>query len=95
MIVDYSFIRHKNLLVNELYTEGGVYSYQKGVNWVAMLALVLGILPNVAGFFVAIEVLGKDAVPSWLSNLYNYAWFVGFGVSGLIYWLLMKKRATN
>lgn len=95
MIVDYFFIRHKNLLVHELYTEGGIYSYQKGVNWVATLALVLGILPNVAGFFMAIDVLGKDAVPSWLSNLYNYAWFVGFGVSGLVYWLLMKKRATN
>ncbi len=91
MIVDYFFIRHKKLLVNELYTEGGVYSYQKGVNWVAMLALVLGILPNVAGFFVAIEVLGKDAVPEWIAHLYNYAWFVGFAVSGLVYWLLMKK----
>lgn len=92
MIVDYFFIRQKKLLVNELYTEGGVYSYQKGINWVAMFALVLGILPNVAGFFVAIDVLEKDAVPSWLSNLYNYAWFVGFAVSGLVYWFLMKKK---
>ena len=92
MIVDYFFIRHKNLSVNDLYTEGGIYSYQKGINWAAMIALVLGILPNVAGFFEAINVLSKDAVPTWLSGLYNYAWFVGFAVSGLVYWVLMKKR---
>ncbi|MBL7815971.1 MAG: NCS1 family nucleobase:cation symporter-1 [Saprospiraceae bacterium] len=92
MIVDYFFIRHKNLSVNDLYTEGGVYSYSKGVNWAAMLALVLGILPNVAGFFVAIDVLPKGSVPTWLSNLYNYAWFVGFAVSGFVYWFLMRRK---
>ncbi len=93
LIVDYFFIRHKKLIVNELYTEGGIYSYRNGVNWAAMIALVLGILPNVAGFFEAIDVLPKDAVPMWLSGLYNYAWFVGFGVSGIVYWFLMKKQA--
>ena len=92
LIVDYFFIRHKKLIVNELYTEGGIYSYKNGINWAAMIALVLGILPNVAGFFEAIEVLPKDAVPMWLSGLYNYAWFVGFGVSSVVYWFLMKKR---
>ena len=91
MIVDYFFIRQKQLIVNDLYAERGIYSYRKGFNSAAIVALILGILPNVAGFLVAIKLLSADAVPSWLAGFYNYAWFVGFGVSGVVYWFLMKK----
>ena len=93
MIVDYFFIRQKQLIVNDLYAERGIYSYRKGFNSAAIVALILGILPNVAGFLVAIKLLSADAVPSWLAGFYNYAWFVGFGVSGVVYWFLMKKMA--
>ncbi len=93
MIADYYFIRHKILNVNDLYTsESGQYNYSNGINWVAIIALVAGILPNVIGFLTTIDVVAKDTFPLWLSDLYNYAWFVGFGVSGCIYWLLMKKK---
>jgi len=30
--------------------------------------------------------------PDWITGLYHYAWFVGFGISGLAYWLLMKRN---
>ena len=60
-----------------------------------MFALVLGILPNVPGFLEAIEVMSKDAVPMWLAGLYNYAWFVGFGVSGVVYGFLMWKNKNT
>jgi nucleobase:cation symporter-1, NCS1 family len=93
MIVDYYFIRHKILDVNDLYkSENGQYNYTNGINWAAVIALVVGILPNIVGFLTNIDVVAKGTFPIWLSDLYNYAWFVGFGVSGIIYWLLMRQK---
>ncbi|MBD0298453.1 MAG: NCS1 family nucleobase:cation symporter-1 [Flavisolibacter sp.] len=91
MIADYFFIRHQQLNVQDLYKSDGVYAYKGGFNQYALIALLLGILPNVPGFFTTIGVISKDAVWPWLSGLYNYAWFTGFFVSGLTYLLLMKK----
>ncbi|MFL9483390.1 NCS1 family nucleobase:cation symporter-1 [Chitinophagaceae bacterium LWZ2-11] len=90
MIIDYYFIHKKQLVVNDLYNHKGIYSFSKGFNSVAVIALIIGILPNVPGFLTTVKVLDADAVPHWISGLYSYAWFVGFGVSGLVYWMLMK-----
>ena len=95
MIADYYFIRKKQLVVEDLYKRKGIYSFTGGVNNAAIIALLLGILPNVPGFFITIKVLSADAVPQWISHLYNYAWFVGFLVSGFVYWGMMKKRSLR
>ncbi len=29
-----------------------------------------------------------------LVDLYNYAWFTGLAIAGLVYWILMKGRVT-
>ncbi len=92
MIADYYFIRNKNLNVNELYQLKGEYSFGNGFNKIAIIALIIGILPNVPGFLINIKVIDKDAVWNWVAQLYNYAWFVGFFVSGLVYLVLMKKE---
>ncbi len=93
MIVDYFFIRKKELIVDELYSYKGRYTYTNGFNRNALIALVVGILPNVPGFFTTIGVIEKDFFPNWLSGLYNYAWFVGFFVSGILYYRLMKRNS--
>jgi nucleobase:cation symporter-1, NCS1 family len=90
MIVDYFVIRRQQLQVNDLYKVHGNYSYQKGFNQIALIALLLGILPNVPGFFITIKVINKESVWPWLGNLYSYAWFVGFFISGISYLLMMK-----
>jgi nucleobase:cation symporter-1, NCS1 family len=92
LIADYYFIRKKELSVNDLYREKGKYTYNDGYNNAAIIALVAGILPNVPGFLLAIKLISKDVFPVWVSELYNYAWFVGFFMSGLIYYVLMKNR---
>jgi NCS1 family nucleobase:cation symporter-1 len=92
MIADYYFIRKKHLVVDELYKSKGAYSFTNGFNNAAIIALLLGILPNVPGFFITIKVLAATAVPEWIAHLYNYAWFVGFLVSAFVYWGMMKKR---
>lgn len=95
MIADYFFIRKQNLVAEDLYRHGGAYSYQNGFNNKALIALLLGILPNLPGFLLQIKVVSSTAFPSWISDLYNYAWFVGFFVAGLVYLLLMKPVSKN
>ena len=95
MIADYYFIRKQQLNVNDLYTHDGQYGFKNGFNSKAIIALLLGILPNVPGFLVTIKLISPDSVPVWISNLYHYAWFVGFFVSASLYFLLMKKYRTR
>jgi NCS1 family nucleobase:cation symporter-1 len=92
MIVDYYFIRKQTLIVDDLYNSKGIYSFSNGFNTKAIWALLLGIVPNVPGFLLTIKLVDNTVFPEWISSLYSYAWFVGFGISGFIYWLLMKKK---
>jgi nucleobase:cation symporter-1, NCS1 family len=92
MIVDYYFLRKKELNLNELYNPKGQYSYSNGFNFIAVIALVAGILPNVPGFLTTTKVLDKNLVWDWVSALYNYAWFVGFFVSGVLYYVMMNAN---
>lgn len=91
LIADYYFIRKQQLNVDDLYRHDGQYGFKNGFNSKAIIALLLGILPNVPGFLVTIKLISPGSVPVWISNLYHYAWFVGFFVSGILYILLMRS----
>ena len=92
MIADYFFIRKKELKPEDLYKEKGVYTYSNGFNPKAIIALLAGIIPNGPGFLVQIKLIDPTVFPGWINHLYNYAWFVGFGISGLAYYILMRKE---
>ena len=64
------------------------------LNVAAIVALLLGILPNLPGFLLQIKVVSGTAFPVWVSGLYNYAWFVGFFVSGITYIIMMRSYKT-
>jgi len=83
MVCDYFLIRHTELDVNSLYHREGAYHYTKGINPRAVVALALG---------VAIALIGLAVKP--LHFLYDYAWFDGFFMAGIVYLLLMKIPAT-
>jgi NCS1 family nucleobase:cation symporter-1 len=91
MIADYYFIRKQQLVVSEMYEPLGQYSFTNGFNKFAIIALLLGILPNVPGFLLQIKLVSSEAFPAWISQLYNYAWFVGFFVSGITYLIFMRN----
>jgi NCS1 family nucleobase:cation symporter-1 len=95
MIADYYFIRKQQLSVDELYKIKGKYTFGNGYNKFAIIALFLGVMPNVPGFLLQIKVISANAFPDWISHLYNYAWFVGFFVSGILYWGLMKNKINR
>jgi NCS1 family nucleobase:cation symporter-1 len=76
LIADYWIVRRKNLALADLYRTHGVYG---GWNWRAVLATLLGC------FFAWIGLIISELRP-----LYDYAWFVGFGVGFVVHWGLMK-----
>lgn len=93
LIADYYLLRRRELLVDDLYRRGGAYEYSAGVNGRAMVALGVGILPNVPGFLAAAGVVSRESVAGVFHGLYTYAWFVGFLVSGALYLALMRGTA--
>ena len=95
MIADYYFIRRQELNTTALYQHKGEYSFNNGINYTAIIALLLGIVPNIPGFLTITKVIAGDAVPAWVSGLYNYAWFVGFFVSGISYMVMMKGKTIK
>jgi len=82
LICDYFVLRRMELSLAGLYREGP-YSYLRGFNHRALVALAAGIAPNVPGFLGTIGVL--QVHPFWMS-LYAYAWFVGFAVAFGVVW---------
>jgi NCS1 family nucleobase:cation symporter-1 len=95
MIVDYFIIRKKELLVDDLYRHDGIYQFNNGFNSKAIIAFVIGVLPNVPGFLAAIHVVNNDLFPEWLIHVYNYSWFVGFALAAIVYRLMMNKIKIN
>lgn len=80
MIADYFIVRSRTLDVVALYRREGAYEYRRGFNYRALVSLVLGITVALSGLLFA---------P--LHWLYDYAWFVGFAVSGAAYVALMHR----
>jgi len=80
MICDYFVIRKKIILAEDLYQRRGFYEFSSGINWRAMAALAAG---------AGVAFIGL-IVPA-LRVLYDYAWFVGFAASFVVYWALMRS----
>jgi NCS1 family nucleobase:cation symporter-1 len=79
MIADYFVVRDSDLDLEGLYRRNGPYEYSNGVNYRSMISLAIGVIVALIGRFV----------PA-LHWLYDYAWFVGFFVSGILYVVLMR-----
>ena len=77
LIADYWIVRRKELNLGDLYRTRGEYA---GWNWRAVVATVLGCFLAWIGLII----------PT-LRLLYDYAWFVGFGVAFIVHWALMRN----
>jgi NCS1 family nucleobase:cation symporter-1 len=63
----------------DLYRTKGTYRYTGGWNWRAVIATLLGCALAWIGLVVPV-----------LRPVYDYAWFVGFGVAFVVHYGLMK-----
>ena len=89
MLCDYFIIRRTRLDIDDLYDPKGRYA---GVNWIAMVALVIAVLPNLPGFINAATNTAGTAeamFPPVFDAIYDYAWFIGVGVGALVHWFGM------
>ena len=80
LIADYWIVRRRQLRLDDLYDPRGAYRYAGGWNWKAVLATVAGCALAWGGF-----------VFPPLKPLFDYAWFVGFGVAFVLYVVLMGR----
>lgn len=105
MVCDYWILRKTELEVEDLYREHGRYSYLKGYNPWAFVALAAGVLPNLPGFYVQLESVRQGVAVDqvlagfsptwqpffqWSTSVYAFAWMVGFAISLGSYFVLMK-----
>jgi NCS1 family nucleobase:cation symporter-1 len=74
LIVDYWLLRKCTLDLRSLYVADGAYRYHRGYNVRAIAATLIGALVALAGMF-------------WppMHWLYNWSWFVGFGLAGAVF----------
>jgi NCS1 family nucleobase:cation symporter-1 len=80
LVADYWLVRKKKLALADLYLHKGEYEYTNGWNWKAVAATVIGCFFAWIGAFV----------PA-LKPMYDYAWFVGFAISAVIYCAAMRR----
>ncbi len=94
LIADYWVLRKQVLEPRDLFLLEGRYTYTNGVNWRAMAALVVSLLPVVPGFVRAATTPGGQvANPGMFDMLYSYAWFVTFFLSFVLYLVFMRGKA--
>jgi nucleobase:cation symporter-1, NCS1 family len=92
LIADYWVIRRQKLSVPDLFRLEGHYTYHRGYNPRALLALVLAIAPVLPGFIRAATVPGGQvASPGLLDQLYTFAWFVTFALGFALHLLFSRK----
>jgi NCS1 family nucleobase:cation symporter-1 len=94
MIADYFVWRRKQLNVAALYSVTGEFNYTNGFSTVALIALIVAVAPSLPGFLATIHAIDGAGLPAFLLGLYNYAWFVGFGLAFAVY-LALRKLAPN
>jgi len=84
LLCDYFLIKKQQLELDDLYLHQGIYQYQNGFNKAAMIALIAGI---------ACALIGKW-IPD-LEFLFSFAWFIGFAVAFVLYYILMRRNINH
>jgi NCS1 family nucleobase:cation symporter-1 len=93
LICDYWVVRRAKLGVSDLFKVNGAYRYDRGINWCAVLAVAMGLMPCVPGFVNQVTngaVLRADTLAGTVfRDLFDYSWFVTFAVAFVLYFFLM------
>jgi NCS1 family nucleobase:cation symporter-1 len=84
LIADYWLVRRTEMRLEDLYLTEGVYRYTSGWNVKAAIATLAGCAFAWGGLVIPV-----------LKPLYDYAWFVGFGVAMIVYVALMPKTGST
>src|SRR5262245_21029932 len=83
LIADYWIVRRKNLCLEDLYLLEGCYRYSNGWHVPGTVATIAGCAAAWGGLVIPV-----------MRPLYDYAWFVGFGVAASTYLLLARRSSA-
>jgi NCS1 family nucleobase:cation symporter-1 len=102
LIADYWLIRRASLKLTDLYKPSGIYSYVRGWNWMAVVALLVGIVFAIGGSYSGLNADGTPNGPfpqggiiPFLKGFADYSWVVGLVVSFAVYTALTKLLPTS
>jgi NCS1 family nucleobase:cation symporter-1 len=96
LIADYWVLRDRTLAPADLFRLEGRYTYTRGFNYRAVVALVAALPPVIPGFVrAAMTPGGQVSNPTLFDSLYTHAWFVTFALSFTIYLVLSTDRAVR
>jgi nucleobase:cation symporter-1, NCS1 family len=87
LIADYWWVRRRQLRLADLYKGDGAYRYAGGWNWIAVVALLVGILIAIGGAYSAVDgaPFPANGIIPFLKPFYDYSWAVGLIVAFVIY----------
>lgn len=94
LAADYWIVRKQHIDVPALYDPEGRYKYWNGINWRALLALIIAVAPNLPGLGYSIglqtdPVTGAQTdrvnISDGAMNLYTFDWLFGFVTSVVVY----------
>ncbi len=84
LIADYWIARRGRLQLEDLYLPAGVYRYSSGWHFPGVVATLAGCAAAWGGLLIPL-----------MRPLYDYAWFVGFGVAFVLYLALKSGPRTR
>jgi NCS1 family nucleobase:cation symporter-1 len=93
---DYWLVKKQNIDVPGLYNPDGRYRYWNGINWRALLALIVAVSPNLPGLGYSIGLVtlpdgtttDSVKISTGAKNLYTFDWLFGFVTSIFVYTVL-------
>lgn len=96
---DYWLVKKQHIDVPALYNPDGRYRYWNGINWRALLSLLLAVAPNLPGlgYSIGLQADGTDTVKitAGAKNLYTFDWLFGFTTSIFVYTALSWIFPSN
>ncbi|OAG04292.1 uracil permease [Paraphaeosphaeria sporulosa] len=87
MVFDFYVIHRRRYDTLALYQPHGIYRYWHGVNWRAVVAFLVGVIPNMPGFINSIN----PNIDVGVGNRpYTFGWLLGFVGTSIVYVALSK-----
>jgi len=96
LVAGYWVVNRTQLKLRDLYTERGIYWFNGGWNWRALVATLVGAVLSVGGAYGG--PFPADGLIPVLKPLYDYNWVVGLAGAFVVYLLLSlpeRNRTTD
>ncbi|KAJ9144910.1 NCS1 nucleoside transporter family [Pleurostoma richardsiae] len=87
LVSDYWLVRRQKVDVPAMYDPNGRYHYWHGINWRALLALLVSSSPNLPGLAYSIN-SSTVSISEGSRHLYSFNWLFGFTTSVFLYYAL-------